>query len=435
VRRTGAVLLFAASLATAQTGDWIATLDFGPVKLRLALHLGGSPTLDVIDQDAFDLPLQHLARRGRLLSFEAPKPGGRFEGEFSPDGKVLEGWWSQRDGALPVRFLPGDIRPQEARPPYPYQAVDVVIRNGTVRLAATLTLPRDRGRCPAVVLLSGSGPQDRNGAVSGHRPQLVWADYLTRKGFAVLRADDRGVGGSTGKLLDSTTEDFAADALAQVAFLKKRKEIDPARIGLLGHSEGAAAAAIAGARPEGVWRIVLLAAPALPGDQILAAQSERIARSIGVPENAAVRNREIQRKLFDLVRSGASRARLTDVLEQETARLAPEEAAVVRGQLGGQLDIATSPWFRFVLDFDPIPTLRRLRQPVLAVYGALDLQVPADINAPAMRSAAPAARVEVAPGLNHMLQHATTGSPVEYTQIEETVAPEVLDLVGGWFSK
>ncbi|HEX6983913.1 MAG TPA: alpha/beta hydrolase, partial [Planctomycetaceae bacterium] len=403
-----------------------------PVKLRLALHLDGQPTLDVLDQDAFELPLRNVVRNGRSVRFEAPIPGGRFVGEFSADGKLLEGWWTQRNGELPIRFVPGNLRPQERRPPFPYAAKLVVVRGGPVRLAGTLTLPRTPGPHAAVVLVSGSGPQDRNGTVSGHRPSLVWADFLTRRGFAVLRCDDRGVGGSTGKLLDSTENDFAADLLAQVRYLKRRKEIDPARIGVLGHSEGAAIAALAASTSPELAFAVLLSGPAIPGDQILAAQSERIARAMGIPDPLAARNREIQRRLFALARSGAGKPQIAAALERETAGLPAEEAAVVKGQLAGQLDVAASRWFRSVLDFDPRPVLALVRCPVLALYGSLDLQAPADLNAPAMRSALPAARVEVLPGLNHMLQRAETGSPVEYTRIDETVAPEVLEMVGDW---
>jgi pimeloyl-ACP methyl ester carboxylesterase len=434
VRRAAALLLLIAWPAPAQTGDWVATLDFGPVKLRLALHLEGAPTLDVIDQDAFELPLARVVRNGRALRFDAPAPGGSFAGEFSEDGKTLDGWWTQRNGELPIRFHPGNIRPQEPRPPFPYSTEEVVLRNGHVRLAGTLTVPLTEGPHPAVVLLTGSGPQDRNDTVSGHRPFLVWADYLTRRGFAVLRMDDRGVGGSTGKLLDSTDRDFATDALAEVAFLRSRQHVDGRRIGLLGHSEGAAVAAMAAARSRDIAFLVLLAVPALPGREIEAAQAERIARAMGVPEAIAARNREIQRKLFALALSGADKAQLAAALERETAGLPREEAAIVKGQLGGQLDLAASRWFRFVLAYDPRPTLARLRCPALALYGSLDLQVPADLDAPALRAAEPAARVEVLPGLNHMFQRATTGSPVEYTQTEETVAPDVLETVGKWLA-
>jgi uncharacterized protein len=426
VLRAAAILLLAAAIASAQAEDWVAILDFGPVKLRLALHLGANPTLDVIDQDAFALPLQKVARAGRSIGFEAPNPGGVFEGEFSTDGKLLEGWWTQRDGSLPVRFVPGNIRPQEPRPPFPYGAQEVTIRSGRVRLAATLTLPRSPAPHPAVVLVTGSGPQDRNGTVSGHRPNLVWADFLTRRGFAVLRADDRGVGRSTGKLLDSTDEDFAGDVLAQTDFLKRRKDVDPRRIGVVGHSEGALVAAMAAARSREIDFVVLLAGPAVPGRQILAAQSERIAHALGIPDALAARSREIQLRVF------AAKGDAAAILDRELARLTPEEAIVVKGQLGRQLDVVKSRWFRFLLEYDPRPALGRIRCRVLALYGVLDLQVPADLNAPAMRQALPHARVEVLPDLNHMLQRAKTGSPVEYTQIEETVSAEVQELVVRW---
>lgn len=431
--RAFAILLLAATLARAQSGDWTATLDFGAVQLRLVLHLDGTPTLDLLDQDAFGLPLRRVIREGRSLRFEAPTPGGRFEGSFSADGETLEGWWTQRDGELPVTFRRGSIRPQEPRAPLPYDSQDVTIRS-RVRLGATLTLPRTPGPHPAIVLVTGSGAQDRNGSVSGHRPNLVWADFLTRRGFAVLRADDRGIGRSGGKLLNSTGPDFAADLLAQVAFLKDRRAIDARRIGVLGHSEGAAVAALAATRDASIAFLVMLAAPAVPGEQILAAQSARIAIAMGIPDAVAALNRSIQRKLFALVRAGASESRLEEALERETAPLPPDVAAVVKGQLGGQLHVAASKWFRYVLEYDPARDLARVRCRALTLYGSLDMQVPADLNAPAMRKALPAARVEVLAGLNHMFQNATTGSPIEYSKIEETVAPGVLELVGNWLA-
>jgi uncharacterized protein len=421
--------------ATAQVGDWIATLSFGPSKLRLALHLDGIPTFDSLDQDAFGLAVTKLARAEGAVSFEAPRLRGRFAGKLSPDGSRIEGEWTQRDGTLPLTFERGDFRPQERRPPYPYDSEEVTIGSGPIRLAGTLTRPRDPGLHPAVVLITGSGPQDRDYAVSAHRPFLVWADYLTRRGFAVLRTDDRGVGGSGGKLLDSTDEDFARDVRAQVEWLKRRKDIDPARIGLLGHSEGAAVAAIAASESRDIAFAVLLAGPAVPGEQILFAQAERIGRVMGVPEAIAVTHREALRKLLAMARGGASRRDMQLALAREIARLPDEEAAVLKGQLGGQLEVAASRWFRFVLDFDPRSALQRIACPVLALYGDLDVQVPADVNADVMKAALPKGRVEVLPGLNHMLQHARSGSPLEYAQIEETVAPEVLAMVGQWLER
>jgi pimeloyl-ACP methyl ester carboxylesterase len=412
VSRAVCLIFFAVVCLRAQSGDWISVLDFGQVKLRLALHLDGNPTLDILDQDAFGLPLENVVHKERGLFFDAPTPGGRFAGEFSPDGNALEGWWNQRGGAIPIRFLRGNLRPQEPRPPFPYSEEQVTLRNHAIRLAGTLTVPSGPGPHPAVVLVSGSGPQDRNGTVSGHRPLLVWSDYLTRHGYAVLRMDDRGVGGSTGRILDATDEDFARDLLAAVRYLRRRPGIDRRRVGVLGHSEGALVATIAASESSDIAFAVLLAAPGLPGRAILDYQSERIARALGIPEPLAARSREIQQKLF-----AAPPAQAAAVFARETASLTLDEGAVVRGQLGPQLQVVASRWFRFLLDYDPRPALARLRCPVLALSGALDLQVPA----------MPSARV--LPGLNHLLQHARTGSPLEYKEIEETVAPEVLDMV------
>jgi pimeloyl-ACP methyl ester carboxylesterase len=440
-----AVLLAAANNGPAQTGDWTATADFGLVKLRLALHLQSRPddswsaTADSIDQDAFGLTVSHLRHHGSDWAFEVPRLGGRFAGTISEDGSAMEGRWTQHGGSFPLRFERGNIRPQETAPPYPYAQEEVAYRNGRVRLAGTLTLPPGAGTHPAVLLITGSGPQDRNDTVSGHRPFLVWADFLTRHGFAVLRVDDRGVGGSTGKLLDSTDEDFAADALAGVEFLKRRAEVDPKRIGLMGHSEGAVVAPMAAVRGQGIAFLVLLAGPAVPGDRILEAQSRGVEKAMGIPDEVAGANRQIQTEVFAIARAepdgAAARSRMKSLLASETARLSPEAAAVIRGQVGSQIRMASSRWFRFVLNYDPGPTLGRVTCPVLALYGSLDLQVPAALNAPEMeRLLAGNANHQVTtlPDLNHMFQKATTGSPLEYSQIEETVAPEVLKLVGEW---
>ncbi|MBZ5581331.1 MAG: alpha/beta fold hydrolase [Acidobacteriia bacterium] len=431
--------------AVAQTGDWIATLAFGSAKLRLALHLAARPggqvaaTADSIDQNAFGLKVARVESRGSGLRFTVPRLVGRFSGSFSEDGAALAGTWTERQGSLPMRFARGNIRPQEPAPPYPYDSGDVVFHNGAVRLAGILTLPRTPGPHRAVILLSGSGPQDRNETSAGHRPFLVWSDYLTRRGFAVLRMDDRGVGRSTGRLLDSTDEDFAADALAAVEFLKGRKEIDPRRIGLLGYSEGGGVAALAAQHSAGVAFVALLAGPAVRGEQILFAQSERIARAMGVPEEVAAKSRDVQRKLFEIARQGGpgERQRMEAVLARETDWLTPEAAAAILGQVGGQIPLASSRWFRFVLDFDPGPALARIQCPVLALYGGLDLQVPADLDAPAMEKALaanPNHKVLTLSRLNHMFQTAATGSPLEYSQIEETVAPLALKAVGDWMA-
>ncbi len=449
MKRGAILLLLAAGTAWTQAGDWIANIDVGLTKLRLALHLSvrgdGSliGTLDSIDQDAFGLPLAWLRARGHAVEFEVPKLGGRFSGGVAEDGSAIAGQWRQRGGKLPIRFERGNIRPQEPSPPFPYAQEDVLVRNGSIRLAGTLTLPRTAGPHPAVLLITGSGPQDRNETTSGHRPFLVWADFLTRRGFAVLRMDDRGVGGSSGKLLDSTDEEFAEDALRAVAYLKTHPDIDPRRIGLMGHSEGGAVAPLAAGRPGGkpgdIAFLVLLAGPAIPGREVLAAQDARISRAMGLPEEVARRNREIQTQLFTAAQNekdpAAARKRMETELARATLELSPEEAAVIRAQVGGQMKMAASRWFRFVWNYDPRPALRKVACPVLALYGGLDLQVPADLNAPAMEQALagnPKHRVVTIPGVNHLFQNAGTGSPLEYARIQETVAASVLDTVADW---
>ena len=435
------LLLAAAQTVRAQSGDWVGEVNFGGPRWHLALHLdppsGGAlrGTADCIEQNAFDLPVSGAARSGRI-EIRVASIGGSFSGAVS--GDRLEGVWRQAGVSLSLSFRRGNLRPQEPRPPFPYREEEVLLRNAGVRLAGTLSLPATTPPHPAVLLLAGSGPQDRNGTASGHRPWLVLAACLARRGVAVLRMDDRGVGGSNGSLLDSTDEDFAGDALAAVGFLGSRPEIDPRRIGLVGHSEGGIVASIAAARSAEVSFVVLLSAPALPGDRILEAQAAAVARAAGIPDHVARANLEVERALVGIAREDLDPAvaarRMDEAVRRAARRLPPEAAALVEAEAAGQVRLASSRWFRFLLDYDPLPDLVRLEVPVLAIYGALDLQVQPDLNQPLMESALRHGTVVRLPRLNHLLQTARTGSPLEYPEIEETMAPAVLERIAEWIA-
>jgi pimeloyl-ACP methyl ester carboxylesterase len=293
--------------------------------------------------------------------------------------------------------------------------------------------------------LTGSGAQNRDEEVFGHRPFLVIADHLTRAGIAVLRMDDRGIGGSTGSVSNSTTADFADDALAGVRFLKSHPHIAPGRIGLLGHSEGGIIAPLAASRSKDVAFVILLAGTGLPGAEVLLDQGTRIARAEGAPEGRIRTQTADQRKVFELIRTEkdpvALRAKLRDVARAQVARLPEAE----RRSLGDnpeafvdkQVDVALTPWFRFFLAYDPRPALIHLRIPVLALNGERDLQVSADLNLPEIGKALKIAKdpdvtLRRLPNLNHLFQHATTGDIAEYAKSEETISPEVLDIVTRW---
>jgi pimeloyl-ACP methyl ester carboxylesterase len=300
-------------------------------------------------------------------------------------------------------------------------------------LAGTLTLPPGKGPFPAVLLINGSGPNDRDETILGHKPFLVLADALTRRGLAVLRMDKRGVGASTGGSPDLTTADYTADAKAAVAWLRHRPEVDPAHLGLLGHSEGAEIAPMIAADDPKIAFVVLLAAPAVPGDQLLLAQNRALlAAQGGTPaqlENAARVNREI----YDIAKSDLSADDARDqVLKRLTQAGAPENIAA------GLATQGLTPWARWFLRHDPRPALGQIRCPVLVLEGAKDMQVVAGQNLPELRQALaanPAATITELPGLNHLFQTAPTGAPKEYAAIEETFAPSALALVVDWVGK
>jgi pimeloyl-ACP methyl ester carboxylesterase len=300
-------------------------------------------------------------------------------------------------------------------------------------------LPRTKEPVPAVLLITGSGPQDRDETLLGHRPFLVLADYLTRRNIAVLRVDDRGVGGSTGDILNSTDEDFAQDVLSGVEFLKGRKEISPSQIGLIGHSEGGIVAPMVAARSADVAFIVLMAGTGLTGEEIIYLQSELMAR-VGLESDAQIRqNRALQERIFAVLKSGkdvgAAEKALERLFEEDTASVNIE--IVSKSQIEAQKGMLLSPWFRSFLIYDPRTALMNVKCPVLAINGEKDLQVPPKENLNAIEEALKAGgnekfKILELAGLNHLFQTAETGLPIEYGRIEETISPSVLKIIGDW---
>src|SRR6185295_17207958 len=267
-------------------GNWLATLEVGGAKLRLALKIQKSgdnyaAKLDSLDQGANDLPIDSIVLNGNKLSFTTAKLGLNYEGTLNAAGDEITGTFKQGTIEMPLVFkriaeVPKLNRPQEPKKPYPYDEVEVSYRNqkDNIKIAGTLTLPRGGGPYPVVLLITGSGSQDRNETIAGHHPFLVLADYLTRNGIAVLRVDDRGIGGTDIGSLSVTSENFAEDVLAGVSFLKQRKEIDPRMIGLIGHSEGGMIAPMVAARCKDVSFIVLLAGLGQRGEDVIYTQTE-----------------------------------------------------------------------------------------------------------------------------------------------------------------
>ena len=342
-------------------------------------------------------------------------------------------------------------RTQLPKAPFPYNPVEVGYENKESgnKLAGTLTEPKGDGPFTAVILITGSGAQDRDETLLGHKPFLVLADYLTRRGVAVLRVDDRGVGGSTGDHGKATSADFATDVKAGIDFLKTRKEIDPKRIGLMGHSEGGLIAPMVAAKyPDDVAFLVLLAGPGVPGDEILTEQSALIQKAMGRDPAAIEKSGISAKKLYAALRTekdeAALKQRLDEISKEALAALSESERKDLgtdpAAALQAQLKLLQSPWFRYFLTYDPRPNLAKVKCPVLAINGERDLQVPPNQNLPEIEKALKAGgnasvTVRELPGLNHLFQTSKTGSPSEYAKIEETFAPAALEIVGDWITK
>ncbi len=444
-------------------GRWEGTLQVleDQSTLKLVLRVTGKAPdyeakLDSPEQGALGLWIDTLsvtpipsAPGTAQVRWTLKKLGASFEGVLSSSPKALTGKFTQAGSAMPLAFAYAGAdasvrRPQDPQKPYPYEEITLAYKNPATggTLAGTLTLPKGKGPFPAVVLITGSGPQDRDATIMGHRPFLVIADHLTRLGVAVLRVDDRSVGGSSGNLDTATTADFATDVEAGLALLRTRAEVDPKRVGLLGHSEGALVAGLVASRTPDVAFVVLLGGPAVPGKQIVLAQTALISRAQGVPEAVVAEQRRDQETLFGIIetmKEPASRDQALDAAiraayERQIKAIpgAPPIAdAAVRQQIRGLV----TPWFRYFLSYDPRPALTKVSCPTLALIGEKDLQVPADENLAETRTAM-AKNTNLTsrklPGLNHLFQTAKTGSPKEYAGLDETFAPTALAMIGDW---
>jgi hypothetical protein len=400
-----------------------------------------SGTLVSVDQGGARVPVTVVPQGDTAVTVETT--GVAIRGRLSANGDTLVGAFEQGGAKIPLTLVRGAAvaapsRPQEPKRPFPYREEEVSFASVPgVRIAGTLTLPQGSGPFPAAVLITGSGQQDRDESLMGHKPFLVLSDYLTRRGIAVLRMDDRGEGGSTGNFAASTTADFANDVEATVRFLAARPEVARNKVGLIGHSEGGVIAPMVATRSPGVAYVVMLAGTGIPGDSLLRLQGAAILRASGASEEMVKRQGEVQGRVFAALRGGGDSAA---VARRVRASLTPEEraaAATTPDSLPPSVRPLLTPWFRYFLGYDPRPALQRLTVPTLALNGSLDVQVPAKENLGAIDAALRTAgnrdyRVMELPGLNHLFQTARTGGPAEYATIEETMAPAALEAVASW---
>ncbi|MDE0957212.1 MAG: alpha/beta fold hydrolase [Planctomycetota bacterium] len=444
-----------AEIAMALSGSWEGVLPVGTVQLRIHLHLertednSFSGFMVSPDQSPTRLSVTRVDflqdRRVRICVGEASV---RFEMDLSGSGDELQGSFlqgrSKFDMSLTrVEQLRELRRPQQPKPPFPYRSEDVTYVNPAagITFAGTLTIPQGQGPFPCALLITGSGSQDRDEMIFEHRPFLIIADHLTRKGIAVLRVDDRGVGKSTSGIEPgkATTEDFVGDVLSGFKYLKEHPEIDGSKIGLIGHSEGGVIAPLAAVKNPEIAFIVLMAGTGIRGDLLLVKQNELISRASGVEQQVIDRGLKLSRQLFAVLREDDISKEVTRSKIEELVRKSPDlpggEAG--DGEVARVIAELEIPWIRWFVRHDPAPILEKVRCPVLAINGSLDLQVPCKDNLAAIESALKRGRnpdyeVVEFPDLNHLFQHCKTGLPSEYGEIEESFSVEVLEKMTQW---
>lgn len=443
----------ARATASSPAGDYLGKLQVGAFALRLGLKLekteaGWKGTLDSIDQNSVML-IDTVELKDDALTFAIKVINGSFSGTVAEDFASIDGKWTQNGQSLPLKFerVAEAVklnRPQEPKPPYPYIEEKITFENaaGKVRLAGTLTKPKAGGLFPAVILITGSGPQDRNEQLMGHKPFLVLADHLTRAGIAVLRYDDRGVGESTGDFAKAVVDDFVTDAQAALAFMRNRADIDTKHLGLVGHSEGGVVAPLVAGKDPNVAFIVLLAGVGVPMEELLIRQWLDIARVTGTDDATLKRLEGTNQKIFRIVKTVEDKAeaekQLRVLIDEAVAMMSEAEKKAAKPEmLNGQIEMLLSPWFRALTKYDPAPALAKVKCPVLALNGSKDLQVASKENLAGIKAGVLAGgnkNVEIVeyPGLNHLFQHCETGSIAVYATIEETMSPEVMEKIANW---
>lgn len=436
-------------------GSWEGTLHIQNKALRIRFHIEASDSLyhsrmDSPDQGAFDLPTTRTSFRDNKLEIIASGLGLFYRGTLLQD--TIEGTLNQGGMPLPLnlyRFVKtAPDRPQTPQEPFPYAAEELLIPAGYGDrvLGATLTLPAGKGPFPAVMLIAGSGPNDRDETVFGHKPFLVIADHLTRQGFAVLRYDKRGVGKSTGNFSTATIEDFANDARAVVNYLKQQEEIDPDRIGLLGHSEGGLVSAMLAAGNRDIAFAVLMAAPGTTGMEIVLDQNQISLTHQGVEPETIEELQKLNRETFGMLLEWKGTEEDRTALRDQLSRFWNKLPLLVRMKvekeafLRSQFNAMTMPGYLSFLRADPSLYLKEVTCPLLALNGEKDTQVPAVKNIRAITSALEIAgnknvETRIYPGLNHLFQECITGLTDEYAKSEQTLAPVMLNEVGEWLKE
>ena len=386
------------SAAQGISGAWKGELDFITSKLAIILHFDGNKcTMDSPDQGAKDIPADLEFMSADSVSLSNKQLDMKYSGRLK-EGKIV-GRFSQRGLSLPLILTPGEV----VRKPFPYNMEEVSFTNGDAVLSGTLVYPEGwngKKKVPVAIMVTGSGLQNRDEELYGHKPFLVISDYLARHGIATLRYDDRGAGSSTGDASKATTEDFMEDALAGLEFLRSKGRFG--KVGVIGHSEGGDIAFMLGSRKK-VDFLVSLAGPGVQGDSILVLQNINALRQAGSP------------------------------------------FTVTKEYIRASIKAQNNPWLDYFIDYDPVQDIREIRCPAFILNGSKDTQVEAPVNIPSIEANLPRNRrgryvskrteVKVYPDLNHLFQHCVTGQASEYKDIEETFSQEVLEDIAAWIGK
>jgi pimeloyl-ACP methyl ester carboxylesterase len=437
-------------------GLWKGKLQGTPVEFSLDISINENNQVVAYlspDGGISKVEVSNLINKKAMLSFEVPAEGVKYNGNLNTKDKGIEGVFSQGNREFVLTFSKAEKskqvklnRPQHPVKPYLYNVEDVVFENekANIKLAGTLTTPNGKGPYPAVVLISGSGPQDRDQTFMGHKTFLVLSDHLTKSGIAVLRFDDRGYGKSMGDFPSATSLDFASDVQAAAEFLGNYPRIDASNIGLIGHSEGGLIAPIVASQSDDIAFIVLMAGPGISGNDIAIKQIKTILSLNGLSEAAATAGSHITRQLNEVIITSEGTVDFENLLTKTYAKawsLLSKPVQAELKQVGGgtisksRIDILSSAWNQYFLTHRPEKYLSKLSIPVMAIHGSKDKQMLATENLKAIEAAlnsSPQNLVIEMDGLNHLFQTANTGMMSEYSQITETIAPQVLNKMKNW---
>ena len=432
------VMLLCGLVASAAdfAGHWKGKVANLPIVFHIAHDSEWSATLDSPMQGAKDIPCGKVTVKGDSINIDMPALRANYKGVIAQDDKSITGTFTQ-GMSIPLTLTRTTAeaaqlnRPQEPQPPFVYNVKEVTFQNGDLTFAGTLTTPFWGKKHKAVVLVSGSGAQNRDEELMGHKPFAVIADFLTRHGIAVLRYDDRGVGGSSRGSVDDTTLDFATDAMAAINYLKTRNDIDSTHIGIVGHSEGGLIAVIdAALHPNDVNFIVTLAGPYVSGRDILIKQNHLIAEMAGTPLSAQ-QAKDIE-AMFDAIYNSTDSLQLATQLNEIMSATGNHSVEEIKNTIKAM----TSSWYVAFVKLNPEKYLSQVKCPVLAINGTWDFQVDAEQNLGMAQKMLPTATIKQFEGLNHMFQPAPTRQvSMNYGAIETTISEQVLKTIADWINK